>query len=131
MTAGYHDLFQDGVFWRVVWEVKCDRTQRIVLNSPTEYWIQSPGSIRLARLWVQRVPWNVLKYGLWVFRGWNSWLEANPLLWEAGGHVPPLLPRLPDDPSEHTGKSYLRVPAQFGVYLSMEELDSMARELEM
>ena len=121
-SAGHHDLLRDGTFWRTVWEVRCDRSQRVILNAPTEHWMQSPGSIQLVRLWVQRTSWRRLPYGSWVYHRWDPLLEANPARGEAGGHVPAVLPLQLEDPEDYNAESHFSIPLHFGEIIDAKDL---------
>ena len=92
--AGYHDLFRDGVFWAVLWEVRCDRSRRIILDVPTDHWVQKPESVMLERLWIGAVSYQYLEYNSFVYKYWDPWLEANPLHEDAGASIPVPLPEL-------------------------------------
>ena len=71
------ELFQDGVFWCAKWEVRVDRSDRIVVEH-TDQWVQEERSVRLAALWLCGYNYLDMDYGWEVSSGWNPLLEANP-----------------------------------------------------
>ena len=69
-------LFRDGTFWTAGWELRVDRSDRIVKR--TDQWIQEERSVQLDALWVFGATYQHLQYGSQVSRIWDPWHEANP-----------------------------------------------------
>ena len=46
------DLFHDGIFWRIKWEIFVDRSRRVGGHRRPHQWLQPEESVVLAALWV-------------------------------------------------------------------------------
>ena len=73
-------LCNDGVFWRVKWEVRANREERVT-GKRTDQWIQQSDSVRLVALWFQGLRYEDMKCGDEISKLWDPFLEAHPLRW--------------------------------------------------
>lgn len=70
-------LFEDGVFWAAVWEVRVDRARKVP-KSGTDQWVQQDGSAHLEALWLRGVLADEMELGSELSEVWNPLLEADP-----------------------------------------------------
>jgi hypothetical protein len=74
-------LFLDGYFWRVMWELRVDRSDsNFTCRDNTDQWCIQERSVRLAALYMEC--WHVIEFafGSYFHRAWDSRLEVNPLM---------------------------------------------------
>lgn len=73
-------LFQDGVFGAVTWEVQVDRSSRVAVPSryKTDQWVQSLASVALVALWVRACTHSTLLESSEVQEKWDPMMEAHP-----------------------------------------------------
>jgi len=70
-------LCRDGIFWSARWEVRVDRSDRVVAKG-TDQWVQEERSVRLVALWLCGRRAEDLEVGWEVSRCWDPQMEANP-----------------------------------------------------
>jgi hypothetical protein len=73
----YVQLFGDGTFWSCVWEVRIDRTHRVV-SGHYDQWVQPADSVRLEAIWFCARGHSELVEGWEVNEKWEPLEEANP-----------------------------------------------------
>jgi hypothetical protein len=77
--ARFVPLFQDGVFWSAVWELRVNRSDRVALSCKrTDQWAQHEKSVQLAALWLLGRTNETMELGDPIAERWLPENEANP-----------------------------------------------------
>ena len=71
-------LFNDGVFWAAMWELRVDRSDLVRVPRTTDQWVQRARGVRLAALWLCGRTAADMQPGAPVSLVWKPLLEANP-----------------------------------------------------
>ena len=74
----FSPLCDDGVFWATKWELRVDRTRRVIKND-TDQWVQREDSVRLVALWLCGRRHEEMTPGEEFSEAWNPMLEASPV----------------------------------------------------
>ena len=77
--VSYREVFRNGLFWTVIYEMQADRAYRLTPGSnKNNQWVQPSHSLRMEAVWIRALSSSEMTTDEWVTPDWNPENEAHP-----------------------------------------------------